>query len=50
MRGDDPRYLEQLGLIYWNMGGALSDMSRGAEADTALSHSTRVLERSIDYG
>ena len=50
MRGDDPRFLEQLGLFYWNMGGVLSDMSRGAEADTALAHSTRVLERSIEYG
>ncbi len=50
MRGDDPRFLEQLGLVYWNMGGALSDLGRGVEADEALSHSTQVLERSIDYG
>lgn len=47
---DDPRYLEQLGFVYWDMGGVLADMNRRHEADDALTHATRILERSISYG
>ena len=49
-QGDDPRYLEQLGLIYWNMGGLLSDTNRDPAADESLARSTRMLERSVEYG
>jgi len=49
-QADDPRYLEALGLIYWGEGGLLSDTDRNTEADRALTRSTSMLERSIDYG
>lgn len=49
-QADDPRYIEALGLIYWGEGGLLSDIERLTEADSALTRSTSMLERSIDYG